>query len=310
MKRLIFVLVAVLLSLSVPARAQSAQPVLSIVSVALWPEYDQPKMLVIYAGHFAEGTALPVAAEVRIPASVGQPSAVAYADQNGQLISQQYTTRANGDWEVVSFQAPTLDFQVEYYAPLQISGEQRTFDYTFMADYPVTSLSLEVQVPPTAKAFTLDPPASSTTQEADGLTYQESSAGPLSQGATQGWKVSYQKADSLLTVALLPTPAPSGLTPTPLPAPAGSAGGSSTLLIFLFGFIGLVAVGVGAFWLGRRVQSPVSDSGVGRGAKAAPKAAHADATDLTDVLFCRQCGARLRLDSDFCHKCGAPVRQA
>ena len=82
------------------------------------------------AGVLAGDTLLPVPLEIRIPASAGQPTAVAYADQGGQTFNQPYTTRVEGEWLVVAFELNSLGFQLEYYAPLAIdSAGQRSFTF-------------------------------------------------------------------------------------------------------------------------------------------------------------------------------------
>ena len=128
MKKLFLTLAFCLTILTVPVLAQDAQPVpgesptLAELQIALWPEYDQPGVLVIYRGLFAPDTTLPAPVEIRIPASVGQPTAVAYVDDSGQRFNQQYTTRIENDQLVVSFELPTLGFQLEYYDELPVDS--------------------------------------------------------------------------------------------------------------------------------------------------------------------------------------------
>lgn len=312
MKRILLILV---LSLAVLAGSVYAQdtPTLTELKLSLWSEYDQPEVLVIYRGSFADDTPLPVPVEVRIPASVGRPTAVAYADEGGQTFNQEHTTRTEGEWLVVSFQLPTTRFQLEYYDTLPVDADgKRTYEFSYVPDYPITSLNLEFQVPPTAENFVLEPAASLVQQEADGLTYHLVQAGPVDQGDTRSWTLTYQKPDSDLTVSAFLQPE----TPAPAaPAPIDSAG-SSTVWIFLVAFVALIGVGATAFWLGQRTH-PASDSvpptsqrqkrrGSGRGQQAGRQSAATPGA--AEALFCRQCGAGLRHDSEFCHKCGTAVR--
>jgi hypothetical protein len=310
--------------LGLPSQAGGG-PTLSSLDLALWPEYDRPEVLVIYRGAFAPETALPVAVEIRIPARVGAPTAVAYAGQGGERLNQEYTTRTEGDQLVVSFELTTLEFQLEYYDALGIdSTGKRSYSFSYTADYPITALSLQVQSPPTAEALTLDPPADSTGVQDDGLTYQSVQAGAVAQGAVKSWTLTYQKADSALTVETMASAAPAA--PTAAAAPEGanpSETGSSTVLVFLVAFVALIAVGAAAFWLGRRTQ-PLSEPSVpptghrpGGGTpqarlqtstpRAQPVAPRAVSRE--EVLYCNKCGAILRPDSDFCHKCGAPAQK-
>jgi hypothetical protein len=311
MKRFLWILLVYPIFLSWPVQAQDT-PTLSSLEISLWPEFDRPDMLVIYRGTFAPDTPLPVSVEIRVPASVGQPSAVAYVGEGDQRLNQQYTTRQEGDSLVIAFELATLGFQVEYYDTLSIdSGGGREYSYSYTADYPVESLTLGFQEPPTAQAYTLDPPADSVAVAADGLTYHSVEVGPVAQGETKSWVLTYQKADSALTMDSLVQEQPTASAALP----ATTDSDNSTVLIFLVAFVALVAVGASAFWLGRRTQ-PLEQApspsrrqkrrGGGRGGQ--PTQQRPTRSGSRQAFYCHQCGAELRLDSDFCHKCGAAVR--
>jgi hypothetical protein len=314
MKQLLLTLVLCLVLIAVPAQAQQP-PTLSSLEISIWPEYDRPDVLVIYRGQFAEATPLPVQVELRLPPGIGQPTAVAFVGEGGQRFNQEYTTRMEGDQLVVSFELSTLAFQLEYYAPFSADATGlREFTYSYTADYPVTALSLEFQVPPAADAFAIEPPADSTIQGSDGLTYQLVEAGALVQGDTKSWTFTYQKTGSELTADSLT----SAELPAQPPAPAAQNSDSSTVLIFTLSFIALIAVGAGAFWLGKQTQpaSPAPGGSRGKsgrrgsGRGTARQQPLRSAQGREGALFCHRCGAALRSDSEFCHKCGAEVREA
>lgn len=300
-----------------PVLAQEV-PVLSDLEISLWPEYDRPEVLVIYRGLFAEDTPLPVPVEIFIPARVGQPTAVAYVGEGGQRLNQEHTTRVEGDWLVVAFELPTLGFQLEYYDALPVdSAGQRQHTYTYTADYPITDLNLDFQVPPTAQGFVLEPAADSVITESDGLVYHLVNAEALAQGEERSWTFAYQKNNADLTSAELTV---SGFvqpeTPVPAAPPAAEGTDNSTVLIFLVAFVALIAVGAVAFWLGRRTQPlqpepPASPRPKRRGSGRGSQIQHQrlPLSGGQEAPFCHQCGAELRADSDFCHKCGTAVRR-
>lgn len=312
MKRFLLMLVLSLAILAGPVRAQET-PTLSNLEISFWPEFDQPEMLVIYRGTLSPDTALPVPVEIRIPADVGQPTAVAYVDDAGQRFNQQYTTRVEGDWLVVAFDLAAQGFQLEYYNPLAVdANNQRQYAFDHVADYPITSLNLEFQVPPTAQDFVLDPAADTVRQEGDGLTYHLVQRGPVEQGESQTWTLTYQKGDEDLTISAFAQPA----APVPTAAPATGGSDNSTVLIFLVAFVALVGVGAAAFWLGRRAQldspadspPPRRQKRRGSGQGVQPQLRNLPPSGGTAALFCHQCGADLRPDSVFCHRCGSSVR--
>ncbi len=312
MKRIFLMLFFSVVVLGGQAFAQDV-PLLSDLQISLWPEHDRPEVLVIYRGLFAEDTPLPIPIEIAIPVEVGEPTAVAYIGEGGERLNQQYTTRVSGDWLVVAFELNALGFQLEYYDALPTDAEgRREYTYAYTADYPITDLNLDFQVPPTAQGFVLEPPADSVITESDGLVYHLVNAGALARGEERSWTFAYQKDNEDLTVSALAQPESTG------PAAGGAAGGTdnSTVLIFLVAFVALVAVGAAAFWLGRRTQPlqpepPASPRpkrrGSGRGSQMPRQ--RLPSSGGQEALFCHHCGAELRADSDFCHKCGTAVRR-
>ena len=279
------------------------------LKISLWPEYDQPSLLVMYRGRFAADSSLPLPVEFRIPAEVGRPHAVAFLDEQGNPRDLGYTTRAEGDWLVLAFELPTPGFQLEYYAPLPGSPApgQRTFTYTYRADYAVTTLDLEVQEPLGTQGFKLEPPADSVIQEADGLSYHLATASSLRQNDTVTWSVSYEKIDSGLTAeAFQPAETPTEVIP---PTAPGENKGVSGILIAVLGVIALGAVGVGAFWLGKRSQPAPPPAALGKRRRGGQRRRPGQST-RQDTGFCYQCGTRLRSGADFCQQCGAAVRKS
>jgi hypothetical protein len=300
--------------------------VLSNLDISLWPEYDRPDVLVIYRGSFESTTPLPVQAEFYLPAKVVRPTAVAWVDEAGGQFTQEYTTRTEGDWLVVSFELAVPRFQLEYYDTLPVdSTGQRQYTFTYTADYDIGSLTVDFQVPPTAEGFTLEPPADAVVSEQDTLTYHVAEVGALTKGEEKSWTFTYQKDNAELTGPALAQPEASATS-----APTATQGSdNSTVLIFFIAFVVVVAVGTAAFWLGRRTQpiaqaAPRSTRSSGVGTKPGGATAYGRrgsgqrtqgpqqrsvASGTQDVLFCHECGTELRPDSDFCHRCGTKVRK-
>jgi hypothetical protein len=307
MKRLLLIQVFWMALLAGPAQAQA--PTLSNLGISLWPEFDEPEMLVIYRGRFEADTPLPVPVEIRIPAAVGSPSAVAFVAEDGGQYNQEHTIRLEDDWLVVAFELGVPAFQVEYYAPLNDEAGRREYEFAFVADYPIEVFSLDVQEPPTAEEFVLAPAADAVTLEDDGLLYHRVQIDSVEQGDSIDWTVSYRKTDNVLTIAGFTSPQPSAEAP----APGVQVADQSMVWVFLIAFFCLVAVGAAAFWLGRRAQPPPPPAGAtkrrgsGRGARAQSQALSAFPGD--ESFHCHQCGALLRSDSEFCHKCGTAVRE-
>jgi hypothetical protein len=261
---------------------------------------------VIYRGLLADDTALPASVEISIPASAGQPTAVAYVGEGGQRLNQAYTTRTEDEWLIISFTLETLGFQLEYYDALSTDqAGQREYTFSYVADYDLSALNLDFQVPPTSQGFSLQPTADVSVTERDGLDYHLVEAGVVAQGEERTWTFSYQKDNETLTQAALAPVSPTGAAPT---APVDQQD-NSIVLIFLVAFVALVAVGAGAFWLGNRTR-PVEETVPSRQYKRRGSGRGEQSPASGESLFCHQCGTPLRSDSEFCHKCGTAVRRS
>lgn len=285
-----------------PAGAQET-PELAVTSIALWPEFDRPEMLIIYQGALTAETPLPAAVEVRIPARVGRPTAMAYLSEAGERLNQQYTTRIEGETLVVSFQLAAPGFQLEYYDDLPVSPEgQREYAFAYTADYAIGELSVEFQVPPAAENLVVEPAEGTSQAGTDGLQYHRIDVGSMGAGETLAWTFRYDKDNDALT-----NPAPSQpdqpASQAAVPGSTGGGAGNSAVLTFVVAFVALLAVGGAAFWLGRSTRPPAGNALTDRSGPSPSGRRQA-----LDVAFCYKCGAELRSDAEYCQTCGAPVR--
>lgn len=304
---------------AVPVLGQEP-PALASLDLSLWPEYDRPALLVIYRGQFAAETALPLAVEFRIPAAAGIPHAVAYLDEQDQPIQQEYTTQQDGDALLVAMTLPSRGFQLEYYLPLPAADDagQRLIPFIYTADYPVTVLSIEVMEPLGAEAFRLDPAADRASTADNGLTYHVAAAGPLAQNESASWNIAYTKADTGLTAAALQSRPAATTAAPPAQATSTPAAGAKVpgWLVALAALLALIAVGAGAFWLGRHSRPTPQEAPAGRRRGGKQPARHKQPArqeqppaGSQEATYCYRCGAQTRPGSDFCHQCGAAVRQ-
>lgn len=308
MKRISLILILGLLSLvlgGLPSGAAAQEtPELASLSIALWPEFDRPEMLVIYQGALAPGTPLPAAVEIRIPARVGRPTAMAFLSDAGERLNQQYTTRVEGEALVVSFELASLSFQLEYYDALPASAEgQREYTFAYTADYAIADLSIEFQVPRTAEDLVVEPQVGESQAATDGLVYHYINVGAVEAGEALSWTFRYAKDDETLTNP--PGSLPAAQTAVPAGTGGTGGGGDSTLLTFVVAFVALLGVGGAAFWLGRSTRPAAGEAAVRASREGLGRSGQRQALD---AAFCHKCGAELRSDADFCHKCGAPVR--
>jgi hypothetical protein len=282
--------------------AASAQAPIDRVDIILWPEFDRPETLVIYRIHLAPGTSLPAKVRVPIPAAVGEPHAVAFTAETGELLVAPYERVVEGDWGVITLETLTLEAQVEYYVPYQEVDGRRQVEIRWPPGFPVGSLGYEVQQPPTATDLRIDPQPNRSEQGGDGLLYYYGELAPLEDGAQLS--LSYHKTDNLLTVEAFGTPEPVSLT-----MPEATAGGTPDLAVivpWLVGSLGILLLVAGAL-LFIRASRPAAAKAKPRRrkARAAPKP---PASEEAPPVFCHQCGTPANASDRFCRQCGTRLR--
>jgi hypothetical protein len=302
-----------LVSLSASALSASAQAeiTLTALEVKLWPEYDTPEMLVIYAFDLPASTPLPVDVSFRIPAAAGQAYGYGYYPEGGGVPAQEnYKQSADGGWLVVSFTMRSLSGTLEYYDPaLSKTGKARHFEYVWPGDYAVTSLAIAFQQPEDATNVKLTPPAASALAGQNGLFNHTVIAGRQEAGKSYTVSLDYQKPSDRLTVEN------SSVQPAaPLPKNDFLSGASWwAILLAVLGLV-LVIGGVGWYIFSlRRSEAATKPHHRKRNAKTAPEAAAtASPSERSptggDGVYCHQCGRRAEASDRFCRSCGTQLR--
>ncbi len=215
MKRLYLLATVTLLLLgAIVAQPAAAQEGLGIKSlrVGLWPEYDQPSLLVIYWGELADNASYPAVVSLRIPPRAGAPHVV--AGQSGPDLPVNeiaYENTEDGDWRVIQFEVNGPRFQLEYYDTLTFDGAARTGSYEWQGDLAVERLTFEFQQPPHSSELALNPELpGSQINDSDGLLYYSGDFGPLAVGEKMTFSLGYSRDANDLTVNLLNALAPAG----------------------------------------------------------------------------------------------------
>ena len=305
-----------------PARAQGAV-ILSELQVAFWPEYDRSAMLVIYRGTLAPEVTLPASLTFSIPAKYGPPLAVANSDAQGRLLNLEFTTAASGEMMTIRFDAPTANFQFEYYdTGLDVNSATRRYSFAGAAAYPIQTLVLQVQQPLGASGLTAVPALGQATVGTDGLTYLSAVRADVPAGGAITLDLTYTKNDSSLTVSSQP-PAVSA-TVSPSTASAVQPASPALVAAVIVGLAGIALVGAGLAWVARSrreaAASPIMPRQPRRpkGHPPRPKevklpeglrsGASQPSGSSAPAAFCHACGNRLQPDDVFCRNCGTKVR--
>ncbi|MDR7419013.1 MAG: zinc ribbon domain-containing protein [Armatimonadota bacterium] len=296
-------LLLLILGLTAPMALSAAAAVsIPVLNVDIWPEHDDPRVLVIYRGELSSDAPLPYTLSFEIPAS-GQVNAAAYRATDGSLISAQYEYRQDGSRLWVTFTIPERGFQFEYYADLIARRPQRAFTVGVVFPLPVGVMRVSVEQPMRSSAFTVTPAAGGTTQTTLGFTHHLYTVTGWPAGRVWTVRATYRKADENPSIPrVVRPPQPAGGSPAPF--------GARATPLWVWAAIAAAALGVasiGAFLvLQRRERS-------GR----APAVAAAQGTskrdrrpDASPPVHCTNCGHRARPGDRFCGRCGQPLRGA
>jgi hypothetical protein len=272
----------------VPSSATRAQsPVMSIprLQIALWPDYDQPSVLVMLTADLGAGTPMPAVVALPLPADA-RLNAVARIDENGAMLADVPYQTGPGQ---LTLTVPSPRLRVEYYTPYRVEGDQHSFTFTWLADLPVERLDLTVQRPASAGSLFTEPAALNVGSGRDGLVYHVLPAQVVPAGRSFSVRVAYAMATPRLSVASQPEAG--GASPPPASAPGTGSGWLQPAIA-----VAAVLVAVGVTWVIARRGSP----------RAAPPAQRGDGGPAPH--FCAACGKPLAAGGRFCSHCGEAVR--
>jgi len=297
-KSAILLALAWLLLFPVAAQAQAAIT-FEQFDVQLWPEYDQPAVLVIYDFVVSAETSLPAQVNIRMPAGA-QLLAVARGESGGLMNQEHDQPRREGNYDVVSFTISDRSlYHVEFYIPYTREGNKRSFIFTWPGDYAVSRFSVSMQEPVEATQIETEPNLVDVAQGQDGFIYRKTTLAEIAAGQSQTFKISYEKANETLSATSL------GVQPTaPLDQPVSGQSAFMSMLPWILGGVGLALIVGGGiwYWLSGRSSSGSSKSRR-RHASQAEEGSEAQ-------VYCSQCGKRAQASDRFCRACGSRLRAA
>lgn len=269
---------------------------LSFVTVQLWPEYDQPSMLVLVDFQTAAEISLPAKLSFRIP-SDADLIAVASDAGSGQFLDHPYEgPTTDGEYQTFSLVIEeNKPYRFEYYQPLSFDGESRIFSYLWDNGYAVENFQYLFLEPLDVTKMTLNP--NFTKQETlNGLNYYEGEPVQLAASEQYALTVLYSKTSDTLV-----SDAQAVQIAEPVNEDTPGRVSLTNSLPYIIGSLGIIMIAGGLtyyFQWGRHA----SGSGKPR------RRTHANADDMATSVYCPQCGARAKPTDRFCRTCGARLR--
>jgi hypothetical protein len=291
---------------AVPTTHAQESPRLASLEIAIWPEFDREAMaLVILRGELGDEVPLPATVAMRIPASSGGPSAVAYPDSDtATLRNLEYELAAAEASLLVTFTTPGPFFQIELYDPLSIDTSNRSYAYVWPGDLAVDDLVVEVQQPAGATDLSIDPDLGDSTVGSDQLEYRSAQMGSFEAEKTLAVNLTYAKADLRTSAEILGF----GGADAPTPQLVESDGGVPTIAIVAAVIAALVVVAGAVVYWRWRGRPAVAPMGPAPGRRPGRRGRSGSAKKPRTDVFCTECGDPLLPGQRFCPGCGTPAR--
>ena len=282
---------------SIHGSAQGATAPIEHLEVSLWPEYDQPAMLVIYRFEIAPDTLLPARIALPVPAASGPPHAVAWLSDEGGLFDATFTNESAGDWQIIEVELPeSRSGQLEYYSDMDFADTTRSFLFEWPQGFELGGMSYKVQQPVTATELIVSPAPDGEGQGDYGLNYLTAEMGPQPVDSAPVISVTYQKANPTLSIDSLQ---PLGQISAPIEVQTDSP----NIVPWLLGAAGIVLLGGGGYYfVSKRRPAP----------QRVPRRRGKRTTDVeleASTIYCHNCGAAAGISDVYCRQCGTQLRR-
>jgi hypothetical protein len=306
-------------STSSQASAPAADLIMARLRLSIWPEYDDPRVLIMLRGEMTPRQAFPASITLPIPKGAEIIGAGMISEQN-ELLLHPHQVLPGDAYDTLQLNLPVPRFFVEfYYNPFTTSGSEKHFAYPAPTTYPIELFEVDVQQPLKATAFTLDPTPMEHMTDNQGFTYHQFTYRDVGKGQSQTFTVAYTKT--------APTPSVAKQQPIPQPTERARARSDNTLVALSI-FAGAILLFAGCAWLMQRSQPQHMPTTTA----PAPSVSMSDTllalvrddaqpqeTESADVPpmlpqtrvinFCASCGRKLLPDDRFCSGCGKPIKR-
>lgn len=292
---LVVVIAGLLISPS--AAAEGEPPRIKSLKISVWPEYDDPRILVMYEGELGDGVPVPQGVKFLAPSGSEITQVCAIQKPRNEHLCQVYQAREEEGYLAISYTLPMPNFFLEYFYDGLGGQPERAFRYQFRASHPIDKLEIEVQQPLRSSGFNLSPAYSNVSSESQGFKYYHYYFDKVTAGQVITLNASYTKSDSQPSVSKKQPGRPESANALVLVGVAAAA---------LLG-------GVGWFAFSRRRAVPQRPA-VPTLAKKPKGPSQRPPTpgykpEMGRAFFCSHCGLPLEESPNFCPRCGTKVRK-
>jgi hypothetical protein len=167
--------------------------------VSIWPEHDDPGVLVVYDGRFADDSRFPTTTTFFIPKGAVINDACSLSP-GGQHFCQLYEIVAGDTMDEVIVSLPFSNFYLGFHTlPLDIESERRRVEYTIRANHPIAILEVDIEQPLRSMGFAISPSGGEPSED-NGFNHFEYTLENISKGEERVFRIGYTKKDRTSSV--------------------------------------------------------------------------------------------------------------
>ncbi len=282
---------------SVPSTSAPGAIGIARLRLSIWPEYDDPRVLILIRGEVTPDSPLPAKLQLPMPKGAELIGTGMISEQN-TLINHPHQLIPGETHDVLELTLPVTRFFVEWYHnPYRTTDREaeKQFTYALNLPYPIKQLDVDILKPTEATDFRTDPAADQQATNNQGGTFHQFSYSEVKAGESTAFTVTYVKTTDQPSVQ---KQQPDAISPLP------QADGGKTTVAFAI-LAGVIALYASGFVLWRNYQH------------RHPPAPAATAPVQTIVLpteqltkpaptanFCSGCGRQRQPGDAFCSGCG------
>ncbi|MBI5894028.1 MAG: hypothetical protein HZB79_10380 [Deltaproteobacteria bacterium] len=175
--------------------AHAADLSIGRMRASIWPEYDDPGVLVIYDGRFKDDASFPLETVFYIPKG-SQISDACSLSPKGQHFCQLYKQKNIGDFDEVRLKLPYPNFYLSFHVnPFDAQDIKKSFSYVVKANHNIDKLEVDIQKPLRTEDFKVIPEPMEKTEargfEHFGYVYEN-----VAKGKEIKFDIQYIKKDS------------------------------------------------------------------------------------------------------------------
>jgi hypothetical protein len=193
-------LVVFLLFILIPEYSRAGETLtIGRMKIAIWPEYDDPGVLVIYDGRFADSSRFPLKTSFFLPKGAVISDACSLSPK-GQHFCQLYETVNRGEFDEVKLYLPFPNFYLSFHSyPDNGKTDNKAFDYHIRTNHKIEKLELDIQQPLRSTVFKIHP-ASETISKVKDFNHYKYTFSPVASDEHKLFKIAYHKKDRLPSV--------------------------------------------------------------------------------------------------------------